>query len=125
VAKSILARTELRDTLDFEAFRWAVLNSHAISELSDQSGCMVVRYEDLCADPYAVMRKIFLNINLPWDTQVERFIHHSTTSMSRRFYGLHREAKYLNHWQTMVPEETKERILRVVADTPAGDLYTG
>jgi len=125
VADRILAKTELRDTVDLEAFRWAVLNSHAVSELRDQVGCMVIRYEDLCEDPYSAMRDILQTTNLPWDSQVERFIRHSTTSTSRRFYGLHRELKHVDPWHLSVPGETKKRVLQIIEDTPAGEFYPG
>ena len=124
VADRMLAKTELRDTVDWEAFRWAVLNSHALGVLRDQAGCMVVRYEDLCADPYSVMREILLGINLPWDTQVERFIRSSTASTSRRFYGLHRQEKHLDPWHRTVSTEAKKRILQIVEGTPSGEFYT-
>ena len=123
VANRILAKTELHDTVDLEAFRWAVLNSYAISELSDKPGCTVVRYEDLCADPYSVMREILLTTNLPWDTQIEKFIRRSTGSTSRRFYGLNREVKHIDPWRQTVSGETKKRVLEIIRDTPAGELY--
>ena len=124
VASRILAKTELRDTVDLEAFRWAVVNSHAIHALRDQPDCMVVRYEDLCADPYSVMSEILRTINLPWDAQVERFIRRSRASTSGRFYGLYREEKNVDSWRGEISGETKKRVLQIIGDTPSGELYS-
>jgi len=125
VARQILGKTTLRGTFELEAFRWAVLNSLAIDAVSDHAGCMVVRYEDLCAEPEVMLRDILTRLNLTRDEQVGRFLQQSTGKTSKRFYGLYREAPYIDQWRRTIPEEIGDRVLEIVRDTPAGRLYSG
>ncbi len=41
------------------AWRWALLNEKALSDLEGLPNCRVVRYEDLCERPHQVSRELF------------------------------------------------------------------
>ena len=123
LARRLRARIDLQNPLEREAFRWAILNSKAIEELAGRPGCLVVRYEDLCAAPIAVMERVLQAVGLPWDAQVERFIERSTASTSTRFYGLYRRPESTDPWRRSIPEAIQRRVLEIVHDSPAGDCY--
>lgn len=123
VAREILAKTELHETFELEAFRWALLNSLAIEAVSNHPGCIIVRYEDLCANTEAVLRNILSRLGLTWDEGIEQFAQHSTTNTSNRFYGLHRQEQHLDQWRQSMPEAQIDRVLEIVGDTPAWQQY--
>ena len=68
---------------------------------------------------------ILTRLDLTRDEQVGRFLQQSTGKTSKRFYGLYREAPYIDQWRRTIPEEIGDRVLEIVRDTPAGRLYSG
>lgn len=111
------------DHIELEAIRWAILNSHAITELDNQSGCLVLKYEDLCANPVEVMRDALKFADLPWDRQVESFIQRSISRSSSRYYGLHRKPENIDTWRESMPGVVQSQILEIVSGSVAGEMY--
>jgi hypothetical protein len=124
VARQIWGKTELHSTFELEAFRWAVLNSLAIDAVSNHSGCFIVRYEDLCSDTESVLRDILSRLDLTWDERIGHFLKQSTSKTSKRFYGLHRKEPHVDQWRQTIPSVQIDRVLEIIGDTPAGQLYT-
>lgn len=122
-ATQLLARIDRADPFDVETFRWALLYSKAIDEIADRPGRLIVRYEDLCADPEREMRRILAAIHLPWDRQLERFIRRSTATTSPRFYGLHRKPDSVDAWRRETPRGVQERVHEIIRETSAGKFY--
>lgn len=125
LAERLLGKINQSDPVEYEAFRWAVLNSKAIGELRNVPGCRVILYEDLCADPQAVMHDVMLLIGLSWDPQVEHFIHRSTSVTSSRYYGLYRRPERLDQWRATTSRAIQDRILEIVRESEAGQFYLG
>jgi hypothetical protein len=123
VARQIRGKTQLQETFELEAFRWAVLNSLAIDAVSHRSDCIIGRYEDLCADTETVLRNILSRLHLTWNEQVGYFLQQSTSKTSTRFYGLHREEPNIDQWRQTIPRVMKDRVQEIISDTPAGQLY--
>lgn len=109
--------------IELEAFRWAVLNSHAITQLENQPGCMLLKYEDLCANPLRVMQDVLKFADLPWHRQVESFVQRSISKNSSRYYGLHRKPENIDTWRQSMPGSVQSRIMQIVKGSEAGDLY--
>jgi hypothetical protein len=123
LAADLLRKHCFSETFELEALRWAVLNSAALDALSDRPDCAVLRYEDLCADPAAVLRDLLSTLQLAWDPQLERFLRTSTERSSARFYGLHRRRAELDPWRRTLPDSLRKRVAEIVEETPAGRLY--
>ena len=120
----LLAQVDQNDVLEMEAFRWALLNSKAIEELHACQDYLVIRYEDLCADPTKVMSQILGCVDLPWDGQIDRFILDSAARTSSRFYGLHRKTENIDPWRDSMPLAKQQRVLDIVNGSTAGNYYT-
>ena len=112
-----------QDTIELEAFRWALLNSSALQALKDKSDCMIIRYEDLCESPVNVIRKVLDTVGLPWHEQVAQFIKKSTASTSSRFYGVSRKTENVDSWKQNTSIDIQHKIQRIVCQSPAGKYY--
>ena len=108
-----------------EAFRWALLNSLAGDAISDQPGCSIIRYEDLCTDPESVTESLLASLNLSPSDQLLGFLRRSTSNTSPRFYGIYREKVSVDQWRGSFPESIQDRVSEIVRDTAAGRLYFG
>ena len=111
------------DLLELEAFKWAVLNSYAIESLEDNPDATIIRYEDLVSNPLEESVQLFDKLEMPSDSQVERFIQKSTNGNSSRYYGVYRKKAAVNVWKDVVPLDSQERVAKIVSGTKAAELY--
>jgi hypothetical protein len=71
-------------------WRWVVFNEKAIDDTAGLANCRVVRYEDVCADPFGVAKDLFRFAGLGWSKQTERFITASTSTHNHAYYSVSR-----------------------------------
>lgn len=100
------------------AWRWAVLNERAIEQMRRPH---IVVYEDLCADPIGVSRRMFAFCGLSWDPQTAAFIRDSVQGEGGFFETRRDPLTAANRWRTTFPEA--RRVLQTVAATRAAALF--
>lgn len=107
------------------AWHWALLNERAMEALDATGRGMVIRYEDLCADPEARAREILDFAGLAWNPQTERFLRASTTySGADRYYQIFKNTnEAVNRWRSEMPVEDQRAIIEAIRDTRAGRLF--
>ncbi len=109
---------------EVQSVRWALLNSKVMNEIQDAPGSLSIRYEDVCSDSIGVAKHIFACVDLPWETEVERFLNRSTSSHSSRYYSTSKDPQVAaNKWRERVPQEIQESVKRLVGRTRAGSRY--
>jgi hypothetical protein len=100
------------------AWRWAVLNDRALELMRAP---LVITYEELCADPVGVSRRVFAHCGLTWHAQSERFIAYSTSGTGD-FFETRRDPKVAAaRWRTRF--DAAEPVMRAVRDTRAAGLF--
>lgn len=108
------------------AWRWVLFNEKAIRELEGLSNAMVLRYEDVCANPVEATRRLLLFAGLSWNRQTEAFIEESTNAggSDPRYYSIYRDpSKAMNKWRTTLSATQVNAVVNVVSRTRVGSLY--
>lgn len=109
-----------------QAMRWAISNSHALRQLKDHEAAHIIRYEDLCEDPEAIMQRLFDALGLVFADSVRRYITSSInpTRADPGYFSTNRDPKRAAWgWQSELPEALTARIRSRVGETDAGRLY--
>ena len=106
------------------AWRWVLSNEKALNDIAGAGNCTHIRYEDICAEPYAKTREMLKFAGLTWQIQVSHFVKQSTSHHSERYYSVFKDpAVSAAKWQTQLSPETIERIMKIVRASRLGDLY--
>lgn len=106
------------------AWRWALFNEKAMSDLEGVSGSAVVRYEDFCADPVGATKAAFALCGLEWNNQTEQFINASTHHEKSAYYSVFKDsAKSANKWNEELSPVQIDAIMNVAVQTLPGKLY--
>jgi hypothetical protein len=106
------------------AWRWLIINEKAIEELEGQAACTVVQYEHLCRQPEEVTRMLFEHANLAWSNQTWKFIKRSTGRTRAGYYSVFKDPiESANRWQKELAANDIRRIVSIVKDSKAGQLY--
>ena len=106
------AALEQMDRIEQLAWQWVVRNEMLLDDLGGAANAMVLRYDDLCADPEAEARRLFAFAGLPWHPQTEAFLAASTSGAGAQgYYSVFRDpAASLNRWRGRLDAAAQRRI---------------
>lgn len=105
------------------AWRWVLINEKAMEEALDNPRCTVVRYEDVCAQPEAHVRRLFEFSGLAWNIQTEDFVTSSTATHQNAYYSVFKDPlRMANRWRDVLDKDSVRRIMAVVEDSLPGRL---
>src|SRR5215467_2639336 len=106
------------------AWLWVLTNEKALADIAEMENCTYVRYEDVCAEPFAKAWEMLNFAGLLWDPQVENFIRQSTSRHSDRYYSVFKDpAVTASRWRSDLSEKNTARILKIVRESRLRDLY--
>jgi len=106
------------------AWLWVLTNEKAMADIAEMENCAYVRYEDVCAEPFAKAWEMLNFAGLIWDTQVKNFIQQSTSRHSDRYYSVFKDpAVAASRWRSNLSQENIARILKIVRESRLRDLY--
>lgn len=106
------------------AWRWALFNDEAVHASEDSERCRSVRYEDVCADPVAVIKDIYKFVALDWSMQTEEFVLKSTTQNVSDYYSVFKDPLTAAYkWRNELDAASINRILSITRDTVPGRLF--
>jgi hypothetical protein len=116
------ARLPLADQL---AWNWALMNEKAMDDLGGRQNVLMVRYEDVCADPIAKARELMAFAGLGWSARTEAFIRWSSApSRSERYYQTRQDPiAAAGKWRRQLSGEQIAAIMAVASRTAPGTLY--
>ncbi|MBI5329082.1 MAG: sulfotransferase [Betaproteobacteria bacterium] len=106
------------------ALKWSLTYEHVLSETEGMENVLVVRYEDICADPLGEMQRSLQHCHLPFAKETEAFLSSSTSQSSSDYYGVFKiplESAW--KWRKQLTPEDAAAILRVASGFRAGALY--
>ena len=106
------------------ALLWALHNDIALEQLRGHPRAKVLRYEDVCADPFGEARALLGFVGLGWDAQTERFVRASTTHDGpARYYSVFRNTEEAaGRWRRELDAPTQRGILDAIDRSRAGRL---
>lgn len=121
-----IQKLEKMTFLEQAAWRWVVFNHKAMQDLAGNAQVMTLVYEDLCADPETVTRRLFEFAGLSWHRQTEEFLHSSTHSGEGKAYHTiyHDPLAAANKWRNELSKDQISTIADIVRDTPPGRLFS-
>lgn len=121
-----LARLKSMSLLEQACWRWVILNHKAMQDLEGRANAMTLVYEDLCAAPFEVARKLFEFAGIGWEAQTEAFLAESTQpNGSSEYHNLFRTPlDAANSWRKELTGDEISLITRIVRDTPPGRLFS-
>jgi hypothetical protein len=102
------------------AWSWRAFNETAHEAIAGQSNARVVVYEDLCHGPAAEARAILAFAGLPWHSQTETFLAHSTSyDGPAGYYAVIRNSiAAAERWRTSMAREDQDAVRAVVRGSP-------
>jgi hypothetical protein len=105
------------------AWHWLLVNEKAIEEGGERA--RLLRYEDLCRDPLAIIRDLFGFTGLAWNEQTEDFLNQSTSTNNRKYFSVFKNpAKSASRWREELSQECIDRIMAVVRQSDRlSELY--
>ncbi|HAK63927.1 MAG: sulfotransferase family protein [Pseudomonadota bacterium] len=121
-----IQKLEKMTFLEQAAWRWVIFNHKAMQDLEGNDQVMTLVYEDLCADPMAVTRRLFDFAGLSWHKQTEEFLHSSTHSGDGKAYHTVYQDPLAaaNKWRSELSRDQISAIAAIVRDTVPGRLFS-
>lgn len=118
-------KLETMTMLEQVSWRWVILNHKAMLDLQDNPRAMTLVYEDLCAAPIDVSRRLFAFAGLDWNASSEAFLtskKHSGEGHS--YHSVFRDPLIAaNKWRDELKPEEIDAITNIVGDTLPGKLF--
>lgn len=109
-----LDRNEIIDSLStFEKWgdRWASTHRRVQHVFEHHPKWIIVKFEELCAEPIKKSKQIYAQLGLKWNSRVEKEIRIMTNTDSDEFYGVNRVAhKQIDKWESKLKSEQIEAI---------------
>lgn len=95
--------------LERNTWLWLLWNESGAEATDGLPNVTTVIYEDLCAAPFELSRRLFDFAGLEWQRQTEAFIKRSVTTQRGGYYSLYRDpSTAANKWRSEVsPEELR------------------
>lgn len=107
------------------AWRWVVINHKAMRDTHGNPKVMQLRYEDLCAAPIEVSKRLMEFTGMNWAPETDEFLQSSTRSdKTETFFTVFRDPlAAAQKWQQELTPEQIDTIMNIVRDTPPGKLF--
>lgn len=106
------------------AWRWVLTQQKILEEIGHCERVLTVRYEDVCADPLAMTRRMFAFTDLDWQAQTEAFVRASTHATQTDYYSVFKRPQdAAQRWRSELSPQVIERVMRIVRGTPLHRFY--
>lgn len=105
-------------------WRWTLTCEKAWMEIRDLDRVLLMRYEDVCADPVGKTSQMFEFSGLDMNKQTRDFIEATTSRRNDAYYSIYRDpTAAASRWQTELPSDVINRILGVLRQSRIGAFY--
>ena len=107
-------------------WEWVLFNEKMIEETEGRENCLIVRYEDVCADPAGELENLYGFCGLEMVPQTRSFLEMSSKGATdtARYYSLFRDPhKAAARWRSELSEEQIECVRRIAQDAGPGRFY--
>jgi len=105
---------------------WVLMNEMGLDAVEGSSQAQVVKYDELCADPLRVTRRVFEAVGLCWNPQTEAFLASSTTKSrgNETYHQIFRDpAQASNKWRKELTGEEIDTIESITTTSTPGRLF--
>jgi Sulfotransferase family len=106
------------------AWRWVIFNEVAFEDTAANPRNLVLYYEELCAAPEAVTRRLFEFSGLVWNEQTAAFLRSSTARERKGYYSVFKDPlESAWHWMGGLVAPDAARIAEVAAGSVIAAPY--
>lgn len=121
-ALNAAAQVNQDNLVDNLSWAWTIANASAHSAVTEANG-IVLRYEDLAADPVGVSKGLFAELGLPWSENTRAFIDQAS-KVDGGYYSVSRNAhEASSRWKAKMNPEHFARIRDIASQIPIGRAY--
>lgn len=105
-------------------WRWVLTQEKILADIARCERVLTLRYEDVCAEPLAMTRRMFEFTDLDWQSQTEGFIRASTQVTNTDYYSVFKKPNAsAERWRSELAPPVIERILRILRNSPVAHFY--
>lgn len=106
------------------AWRWLLIQEKILADVAGNARVLTLRYEDICADPLAMTRRMFQFAGLAWHQQTEAFVRASTRASHSDYYSVFKDPKSsAERWRSELSPQVIESVLRIVRQSSVAGFY--
>ncbi|HET7561835.1 MAG TPA: sulfotransferase [Rhodanobacteraceae bacterium] len=110
------------------AWAWVLVQEKILADVGRCERVMTLRYEDVCADPLMMTKRMFEFADLDWQPQTEAFVRASTQRMEHAidtdYYSVFKSSQAsAERWRSELAPHVIERILHILHDSSLRHLY--
>ncbi len=106
------------------AWRWVLVQEKTLADIGECERVLTVKYEDVCADPAGMTRRMFAFAGLEFHPQIEHFVQASTGATHKAYYSVFKNPRAVaNHWRSELPQPVIDRIMAVVRTSALRNHY--
>lgn len=116
-----LERLSLEERL---AWFWILAQEKILADIAGSERVLTVRYEDVCAEPLAMTRRMFDFAGLDWSAQTASFIAASTAVPDGGYYSVFKQPQAAaQRWRSELAPAVIDRILHILRGTSLCRYY--
>ncbi len=105
------------------AWDWVIENEKMLEDLRLANHLMVIRYEDIVADPVSQVRELFEFCGLEWNGQTEQFLAKSTQHEGGGYYEVMQDSmESAFRWKKQLSAAEIDQICRIALDSVPGRM---
>jgi hypothetical protein len=110
------------------AWRWVLSQEKIFADIKGCKRVLTVRYEDVCADPAGMTRRMFEFTGLDWSPQTEAFVRASTETTEQPtdtdYYSVFKPPQAsAERWRSELASDVVDRILAILRRSGLSKLY--
>jgi hypothetical protein len=105
-------------------WNWLLTQEKILADVAGSDRVLTVRYEDVCAQPIEMTRRMLEFTGLDWQAQTERFVVASTQASDSDYYSVFKNPQTsAERWRSDLAPEVIERIMRIVRSSTLHGFY--
>ncbi|OUR63168.1 hypothetical protein A9Q74_02890 [Colwellia sp. 39_35_sub15_T18] len=106
------------------AWRWLMFIEDTEQQTKNLANCLVIKYEDICANPTEYYEKICSFYGLSFDEQIKEYISETTSHSNDDFYAINKDPLVASQkWKDELSREEIADITAVIENTASGKNY--
>jgi len=105
-------------------WRWVLFNEKALVDMEGLENCMILPYEELCADPITITKQMFAFGDLGWQDQTRKFLERSIGEDRAGYYSLAKTPlRSALKWRDELSGGDIDRIINIARCSRVGRLF--
>ncbi|HET7664086.1 MAG TPA: sulfotransferase [Rhodanobacteraceae bacterium] len=101
------------------AWRWVLTQEKILADVAHNRRVLTMRYEDVCAEPFTMTRKMFEFAGLDWQAQTGAFVRASSETVRRAadtdYYSVFKPSQgAAERWRIELAPDVIERVMRIL-----------